>query len=195
MTVANTKSVGICNLTLFWLLTYSVTHRLNNKTEQDKRDQKSTLPALCFCYLPENWPSTVHSLYMSSHHCVFVFQWFLANLSYQEALSDVQVAIVNILSSTSGDSLSLCPSLSLSIHTAETYPVPSPSPGLFTLILAAIFPSNSSDRFTLSKLLAVALRWGLNEHVVNEHYIVLHCVIPSSTTFTVHFSKCVIDFE
>ncbi|XP_077437156.1 solute carrier family 35 member F5-like isoform X4 [Vanacampus margaritifer] len=59
--------------------------------------------------------------------------WFLANLSYQEALSDTQVAIVNILSSTSG---------------------------LFTLILAAIFPSNSSDRFTLSKLLAVALSMG-----------------------------------
>ncbi|XP_053296617.1 solute carrier family 35 member F5 isoform X2 [Pleuronectes platessa] len=63
----------------------------------------------------------------------FCFVWFLANLSYQEALSDMQVAIVNILSSTSG---------------------------LFTLILAAIFPSNSSDRFTLSKLLAVALSMG-----------------------------------
>uniref|UniRef100_A0A674AIC0 Solute carrier family 35 member F5 n=1 Tax=Salmo trutta TaxID=8032 RepID=A0A674AIC0_SALTR len=63
----------------------------------------------------------------------FCFVWFLANLSYQEALSDTQVAIVNILSSTSG---------------------------LFTLILAAIFPSNSSDRFTLSKLLAVALSMG-----------------------------------
>uniref|UniRef100_A0A6Q2X8J5 Solute carrier family 35 member F5 n=1 Tax=Esox lucius TaxID=8010 RepID=A0A6Q2X8J5_ESOLU len=63
----------------------------------------------------------------------FCFVWFLANLSYQEALSDTQVAIVNILSSTSG---------------------------LFTLILASIFPSNSSDRFTLSKLLAVALSMG-----------------------------------
>lgn len=63
----------------------------------------------------------------------FCFVWFLANLSYQEALSDTQVAIVNVLSSTSG---------------------------LFTLILAAIFPSNSSDRFTLSKLLAVALSMG-----------------------------------
>ncbi|XP_045909779.1 solute carrier family 35 member F5-like isoform X2 [Micropterus dolomieu] len=63
----------------------------------------------------------------------FCFVWFLANLSYQEALSDTQVAIVNILSSSSG---------------------------LFTLILAAIFPSNSSDRFTLSKLLAVALSMG-----------------------------------
>uniref|UniRef100_A0A671V6F5 Solute carrier family 35 member F5 n=1 Tax=Sparus aurata TaxID=8175 RepID=A0A671V6F5_SPAAU len=63
----------------------------------------------------------------------FCFVWFLANLSYQEALSDTQVAIVNILSSTSG---------------------------LFTLILAAIFPSNSTDRFTLSKLLAVALSMG-----------------------------------
>lgn len=60
----------------------------------------------------------------------FCFVWFLANLAYQEALTDTQVAIVNILSSTSG---------------------------LFTLILAAIFPSNSSDRFTLSKLLAVIL--------------------------------------
>ncbi|XP_061923651.1 solute carrier family 35 member F5-like isoform X2 [Entelurus aequoreus] len=63
----------------------------------------------------------------------FCFVWFLANLSYQEALSDTQVAIVNILSSTSG---------------------------LFTLIFAGIFPSNSSDRFTLSKLLAVALSMG-----------------------------------
>ncbi|XP_064420041.1 solute carrier family 35 member F5 isoform X1 [Latimeria chalumnae] len=60
----------------------------------------------------------------------FCFVWFLANFSYQEALSDTQVAIVNILSSTSG---------------------------LFTLILAAVFPSNSGDRFTLSKLLAVIL--------------------------------------
>ncbi|KAF5904167.1 solute carrier family 35 member F5, partial [Clarias magur] len=60
----------------------------------------------------------------------FCFVWFLANLAYQEALTDTQVAIVNIVSSTSG---------------------------LFTLILASIFPSNSSDRFTLSKLLAVIL--------------------------------------
>ncbi|XP_028928721.1 solute carrier family 35 member F5 isoform X2 [Ornithorhynchus anatinus] len=63
----------------------------------------------------------------------FCFVWFLANLSYQEALSDSQVALVNILSSTSG---------------------------LFTLLLAAIFPSNAGDRFTLSKLLAVLLSIG-----------------------------------
>ncbi|XP_072118237.1 solute carrier family 35 member F5-like isoform X2 [Mobula birostris] len=63
----------------------------------------------------------------------FCFVWFLANFSYQEALSDTQVAIVNILSSTSG---------------------------LFTLLLAAMFPSNSGDRFTLSKLLAVILSIG-----------------------------------
>ncbi|XP_073419936.1 solute carrier family 35 member F5 isoform X3 [Dendrobates tinctorius] len=63
----------------------------------------------------------------------FCFVWFLANYSYQEALSDTQVAIVNIISSTSG---------------------------LFTLILASIFPSNSGDRFTLSKLLAVILSIG-----------------------------------
>ncbi|XP_069472685.1 solute carrier family 35 member F5 isoform X2 [Ambystoma mexicanum] len=63
----------------------------------------------------------------------FCFVWFLANYSYQEALSETQVAIVNILSSTSG---------------------------LFTLILASVFPSNSGDRFTLSKLIAVALSIG-----------------------------------
>ncbi|XP_040297808.1 solute carrier family 35 member F5 isoform X1 [Bufo bufo] len=63
----------------------------------------------------------------------FCFVWFLANYSYQEALSDTQVAIVNIISSTSG---------------------------LFTLILASIFPSNSGDRFTLSKFLAVVLSIG-----------------------------------
>ncbi|XP_068102440.1 solute carrier family 35 member F5 isoform X2 [Hyperolius riggenbachi] len=64
---------------------------------------------------------------------VFCFVWFLANYSYQEALSETQVAIVNIISSTSG---------------------------LFTLILASVFPSNSGDRFTLSKLLAVTLSIG-----------------------------------
>ncbi|KAM4698145.1 solute carrier family 35 member F5 [Rhinophrynus dorsalis] len=64
---------------------------------------------------------------------IFCFVWFLANYSYQEALSDTQVAIVNVISSTSG---------------------------LFTLILASVFPSNSGDRFTLSKLLAVVLSIG-----------------------------------
>ncbi|XP_063285203.1 solute carrier family 35 member F5 [Pelobates fuscus] len=63
----------------------------------------------------------------------FCFVWFLANYSYQEALSETQVAIVNVISSTSG---------------------------LFTLILASVFPSNSGDRFTLSKLLAVVLSIG-----------------------------------
>ncbi|XP_068185523.1 solute carrier family 35 member F5-like isoform X2 [Antennarius striatus] len=77
----------------------------------------------------------------------FCFVWFLANLSYQEALSDTQVAIVNILSSTSE-------------HKENSVSVCVFYPGLFTLILAAIFPSNSSDRFTLSKLLAVALSMG-----------------------------------
>lgn len=97
---------------------------------------------------------------------LFVSQWFLANLSYQEALSDTQVAIVNILSSTSGNSitLSLRVLYSTNISKMMDYCIKSflnvsfSSSGLFTLILAAIFPSNSSDRFTLSKLLAVALR-------------------------------------
>uniref|UniRef100_H0VBU5 Solute carrier family 35 member F5 n=1 Tax=Cavia porcellus TaxID=10141 RepID=H0VBU5_CAVPO len=57
----------------------------------------------------------------------------IAKLVSFYSLSDTQVAIVNILSSTSG---------------------------LFTLILAAVFPSNSGDRFTLSKLLAVILSIG-----------------------------------
>lgn len=58
----------------------------------------------------------------------FLFQWFFGNYSYQEALSQTEVGIVNVLSSTSG---------------------------LFTLILAALFPSSTADRFTLSKLVAV----------------------------------------
>ncbi|XP_061432332.1 solute carrier family 35 member F5 isoform X1 [Lethenteron reissneri] len=61
------------------------------------------------------------------------FVWFMANLSFQTALVKTQVAIVNILTSTSG---------------------------LFTLVLAGVFPSNSGDRFTLSKLLAVGLSIG-----------------------------------
>lgn len=44
-----------------------------------------------------------HFVQVLIYHILFLFQWFLANLSYQEALSDTQVAIVNILSSTSGE--------------------------------------------------------------------------------------------
>ncbi|XP_032816116.1 solute carrier family 35 member F5-like isoform X2 [Petromyzon marinus] len=63
----------------------------------------------------------------------FCFVWFLANFSYQQALAFTHVAIVNIISSTSG---------------------------LFTLVLAALLPSSSNDRFSLSKLLAVLLSIG-----------------------------------
>ena len=59
---------------------------------------------------------------------LFCVPWFLGNYCYQEALSETEVAVVNVLSSSS------C---------------------LFTLILSAIFPSEESDRFTLSKLFAV----------------------------------------
>lgn len=62
---------------------------------------------------------------------LFCFLWFVANYSYQEALLDTEAGIVNILSSTSG---------------------------LFTLVLAAIWSSGPSDRFTLSKLIAVLIR-------------------------------------
>ncbi|XP_071941987.1 solute carrier family 35 member F5-like [Antedon mediterranea] len=64
---------------------------------------------------------------------MFCLVWFLGNLSYQEAIDDTQVAVVQVFSSTSG---------------------------LFTLILAAIFPSSSGDRFTISKLFAVLLSLG-----------------------------------
>uniref|UniRef100_A0A6P7FML2 Solute carrier family 35 member F5 n=1 Tax=Diabrotica virgifera virgifera TaxID=50390 RepID=A0A6P7FML2_DIAVI len=56
--------------------------------------------------------------------------WFIANYTYQVALSETEAGIVNVLSSTSS---------------------------LFTLVLASIFPSNPSDKFTLSKLVAVFL--------------------------------------
>ncbi|CAB3984139.1 Hypothetical predicted protein [Paramuricea clavata] len=59
---------------------------------------------------------------------IFCILWFLATLSYQEALALTSPAAVNILSSSSG---------------------------LFTLILAAIFQSSQNDRFSYSKLVAV----------------------------------------
>ncbi|XP_048775113.2 solute carrier family 35 member F5-like isoform X2 [Ostrea edulis] len=64
---------------------------------------------------------------------LFCVLWFVGNFSYQEALKDTEAGIVNVLSSTSG---------------------------LFTLVCAAIYPSSSADRFTLSKLSAVLLSIG-----------------------------------
>ncbi|XP_064079213.1 solute carrier family 35 member F5-like isoform X2 [Macrobrachium nipponense] len=61
---------------------------------------------------------------------IFCLLWFLGNYGYQIALSDTQAGVVNVISSTSG---------------------------LFTLMLAAIFPSSISDKFTLSKLATVFL--------------------------------------
>ncbi|GFS11141.1 solute carrier family 35 member F5-like [Elysia marginata] len=65
--------------------------------------------------------------------CLFCVMWFFANYTYQLGLEQTQPAVVNVLSSTSG---------------------------LFTLICAAIFPSGSGDRFTLSKLVAVIISLG-----------------------------------
>lgn len=64
---------------------------------------------------------------------LFCLLWFFGNLAYQEALNKTTPAIVNVLSSTSS---------------------------LFTLVLAAIFPSAGTDKFTLSKLVAVLLSIG-----------------------------------
>jgi len=58
----------------------------------------------------------------------FTFLFFLGNYSYQAALSHTEAGVVNVLSASS------C---------------------LFTLILAAIFPSTSTDRISLTKLVAV----------------------------------------
>ena len=59
-----------------------------------------------------------------------IFQFFLGNLAYQEALSVEKVSVVNIFSATSG---------------------------IFTLILASMFPSGPTDKFSVTKLLAVLI--------------------------------------
>ncbi|XP_026468944.1 solute carrier family 35 member F5-like isoform X3 [Ctenocephalides felis] len=61
---------------------------------------------------------------------LFCLLWFAANYTFQLALSQTEAATVTVLSSTSS---------------------------LFTLVLAALFPSNIGDRFTISKLIAVCL--------------------------------------
>ncbi|CAG9820957.1 unnamed protein product [Phaedon cochleariae] len=61
---------------------------------------------------------------------IFCLLWFVANYTYQVALSETEAGMVNVLSSTSS---------------------------LFTLILASLFPSNPVDTFTFSKLVAVIL--------------------------------------
>lgn len=59
---------------------------------------------------------------------MFCFLWFLANYTFQAALVYTEPSTVAVLSSSSS---------------------------LFTLLLASLFPSNPSDKFTLSKLVAV----------------------------------------
>ena len=59
-----------------------------------------------------------------------MLQFFLGNLSYQEALAVEEVAVVNIFSASSG---------------------------MFTLILAAMFPSDATDKLTITKLTAVII--------------------------------------
>lgn len=61
---------------------------------------------------------------------IFCILWFIANYTFQVALAEAEAGLVTVLSSTSS---------------------------LFTLVLAGIFPSNSNDHFSLSKLLSVIL--------------------------------------
>lgn len=59
----------------------------------------------------------------------FSFPWFMGNFSYQMALAETEASVVNVLSSSSS---------------------------LITLLMSAVFPSDSSDKLTLSKLCGVA---------------------------------------
>lgn len=61
---------------------------------------------------------------------MFCILWFIANYMFQLALDPSETALVTLLSTTSS---------------------------LFTLALAATFPSSSGDRFTISKLVAVSI--------------------------------------
>ncbi|XP_001601634.2 solute carrier family 35 member F5 [Nasonia vitripennis] len=61
---------------------------------------------------------------------MFCFLWFIANYTHQMSLAVTEARIVTVLSSTS------C---------------------LFTLFLAAVYPSNNGDKFTLSKLVAITI--------------------------------------
>ncbi|KAF3428309.1 hypothetical protein E2986_05333 [Frieseomelitta varia] len=61
---------------------------------------------------------------------MFCLLWFIANYTYQISLVKTESGVVTVLTSTSS---------------------------LFTLFLAAFFPSNGGDKFTLSKLVAVSV--------------------------------------
>lgn len=61
---------------------------------------------------------------------MFSILWFIGNYSYQAALSHTEAGIVNVMSSSSS---------------------------LFTLLLAACLPSGLSDRFTITKFIAVLI--------------------------------------
>lgn len=81
---------------------------------------------VCFYSNAYNYMNTSGMYVFSNFY--FFFQWFLANYTFQVALAKTEAATVTILSSTSS---------------------------LFTLLLAAVFPSNQTDRFSLSKFLGV----------------------------------------
>ncbi|XP_014205867.1 solute carrier family 35 member F5 [Copidosoma floridanum] len=61
---------------------------------------------------------------------MFCFLWFIGTYTYQMSLSQTEAGIVTVLSSTSS---------------------------VFTLFLAAFFPSNNGDKFSLTKLVAVTI--------------------------------------
>lgn len=66
-------------------------------------------------------------------YCLCIYQWFIANYLFQLALEPNEAALVTLLSSTSS---------------------------FFTLVLAALYPSASGDKLTLSKAFAVIFSIG-----------------------------------
>ena len=95
---------------------------------------------------------------------IFSLLWFMAHLASAEALVDPTMPLVQVLFSSSGMRLANLFKI-LKLHISPIGPALLfftflPLPGLFTLILAAIYPSSNLDKFTLSKVGSI-LSWQL----------------------------------
>lgn len=98
------------------------------RIRRQKTNHKTARTALMFCVLVWNSCCKIYPEEKICWNLFLSFQWFIANYLFQLALEPNETALVLLLSSTST---------------------------FFTLILAAMYPSSSGDRFTLSKLIAV----------------------------------------
>lgn len=134
--LAEVRHMSECDATeaLLARLSYQASVRAGEHAKRQANKfsvQKVAKIALMFCLLVSNnnYFKSIIQLFIYVF-CFFVFQWFMANYTYQISLAETEAGIVTVLSSTSS---------------------------LFTLFLAAVFPSNGSDKFTLSKLVAVVV--------------------------------------